>query len=571
MVENTGNIGAGITGGQCDISKFAGIQNEYPLGSGCTHGRWGLWVGAKRGTGSTVGVSTGGPHCNPYVNDEFFPTAEPWDTVWAINKDEIVDIPYWNNYTGISHQDIVTRFSDYFITSPNQICLPDQEPHNPLYIEVISVTYVWSGLDAVIYRYWIISKQLDLTGLFVSWAGNAHIYQVGKPATNDEFCTYDEENRLGIIEDITQNWDDCVNSRAVAFRMFPEDDNESLIWSWDEYDVNNDQFPRTGDNDRYELMTRGIVRDPIQSLKYGHFLYSLGPFQLPKNDTIQFDVVQVHGKNVDDIYNNLENIINVRDNNYKVPAPPPMPPLKVDIGNHQVKLSWRPDAGETDPETYQDEYRLDGEMVPFEGYRVYKSTNSISGPWTILAEYDILGNGIGEELGLQREYLDIGLLNNLTYYYTVTSFSKPDTLLGVPSQESSIFANAKAATPGTSPPDRAGIVAVVPNPYRSDAKYYNLEPPWESSNALTGIWGEENRRVQFINLPSPSTIRIFTLKGSLVTELYHGINGENEHSGGILNWNLTSRSGQAIASGIYLFSIDDKYNNTQVGKFVVIK
>ena len=49
--------------------------------------------------------------------------------------------------------------------------------------------------------------------------------------------------------------------------MFPEDDNESLIWSWDEYDVNNDQFPRTGDNDRYELMTRGIVRDPIQSLK----------------------------------------------------------------------------------------------------------------------------------------------------------------------------------------------------------------------------------------------------------------------------------------------------------------
>ena len=151
VVENTGNIGAGITGGQCDISKFAGIQNEYPLGSGCTHGRWGLWVGAKRGTGSTVGVSTGGPHCNPYVNDEFFPTAEPWDTVWTINKDEIVDIPYWNNYTGISHQDIVTRFSDYFITSPNQICLPDQEPHNPLYIEVISATYIWSGLDAVIY------------------------------------------------------------------------------------------------------------------------------------------------------------------------------------------------------------------------------------------------------------------------------------------------------------------------------------------------------------------------------------------------------------------------------------
>jgi len=41
---------------------------------------------------------------------------------------------------------------------------------------------------------------------------------------------------------------------------------------------------------------------------------------------------------------------------------------------------------------------------------------------------------------------------------------------------------------------------------------------------------------------------------------------------GYADWNLTSDVGQPIASGIYLFTIEDKKNGkVQVGKFVVIK
>jgi hypothetical protein len=78
---------------------------------------------------------------------------------------------------------------------------------------------------------------------------------------------------------------------------------------------------------------------------------------------------------------------------------------------------------------------------------------------------------------------------------------------------------------------------------------------------------EQDRRVQFINLPERCEIRIYTLAGDLVDTIYH----ENP-SRGYEDWNLTSSVGQAISSGLYLFTVEDKNNNqVQVGKFVVIK
>ena len=41
---------------------------------------------------------------------------------------------------------------------------------------------------------------------------------------------------------------------------------------------------------------------------------------------------------------------------------------------------------------------------------------------------------------------------------------------------------------------------------------------------------------------------------------------------GYEDWNLTSSIGQAISSGIYLFTVEDVANGkVQVGKFVIIK
>jgi len=77
----------------------------------------------------------------------------------------------------------------------------------------------------------------------------------------------------------------------------------------------------------------------------------------------------------------------------------------------------------------------------------------------------------------------------------------------------------------------------------------------------------QDRRIQFINLPEKCTIKIYTVAGDFVAEIFH-----DNPARGYEDWNLTSYVDQAIASGIYMFSVeDDITGDVQIGKFVVIK
>ncbi|MFH2040785.1 MAG: T9SS type A sorting domain-containing protein, partial [Chloroflexota bacterium] len=74
-------------------------------------------------------------------------------------------------------------------------------------------------------------------------------------------------------------------------------------------------------------------------------------------------------------------------------------------------------------------------------------------------------------------------------------------------------------------------------------------------------------RIQFINLPVQCQIKIYTLAGDFVFSIDH-----DDANKGYEDWNLTSNVGQAVASGIYLYSVEDKINGkVQIGKFVIIK
>lgn len=182
------------------------------------------------------------------------------------------------------------------------------------------------------------------------------------------------------------------------------------------------------------------------------------------------------GDGVEGALNTAHKVDLLAERDFQLPAPPPRPPFRFITDNHKVKLIWSP-TPENNPEEYFDPNRADGEMKPFEGYRVYKSTQSIQGPWKLLAEYDIPDDNYGKNIGLQYEYVDDGLLNNVEYYYSVTAFSKEDRMLNWPSLESSINQNAKVVVPGPAPPQTVGQVAVVPNPYRGDIDYNSYNPP----------------------------------------------------------------------------------------------
>jgi hypothetical protein len=121
-------------------------------------------------------------------------------------------------------------------------------------------------------------------------------------------------------------------------------------------------------------------------------------------------------------------------------------------------------------------------------------------------------------------------------------------------------------------------IRVVPNPYLASS-FLDLSP--------------DSRRIEFINLPSRCTIRIYSMGGHLVNVLNHiGANrhgwgnyddwdrldsnndpkpfaGHDNHSG-TEPWNLRNRFGQTVASGLYFYHVTDQRGEEQVGRFYVV-
>jgi len=92
-------------------------------------------------------------------------------------------------------------------------------------------------------------------------------------------------------------------------------------------------------------------------------------------------------------------------------------------------------------------------------------------------------------------------------------------------------------------------VLAVPNPYRGHE-----------------VWDPPGRgEVHFINLPSVSRIRIYTVAGDLVRELQH-----NDRIRDFERWDLKNASGNEVASGIYVYRIESGSFHFQ-NRLVVIR
>lgn len=78
-------------------------------------------------------------------------------------------------------------------------------------------------------------------------------------------------------------------------------------------------------------------------------------------------------------------------------------------------------------------------------------------------------------------------------------------------------------------------VLAVPNPYRGRE-----------------VWDQPGQgEVHFINLPSQSTIKIFTAAGDLVREITHSDNVRDFE-----RWDLKNGAGNVVASGIYMYRVE---------------
>lgn len=186
---------------------------------------------------------------------------------------------------------------------------------------------------------------------------------------------------------------------------------------------------------------------------------------------------------------------------------------------------------------------------------------------------DTLESMVRRELGYPGgkryyRYVDHNAKNGLPYFYAVTSYDH-SYLNGEPYEadrrnspsSNFLFINARSDAQATSNyVDNA--VYVVPNPVTDEAmEPWRLEP---NNSDATGL------KCEFRNLPEcRSTVRIFTIATDLVQVIYHDGAGGN----GTAVWNLVSRNGQDVTSGVYIFSVvpdNSEFPNT-IGKFVIIR
>jgi hypothetical protein len=273
-------------------------------------------------------------------------------------------------------------------------------------------------------------------------------------------------------------------------------------------------------------------------------------------------------------------------NRYILPSPPPSPNLKVIPGDSKVTLYW-----DNIPEEFQDPITREND---FEGYRIYSSPKTLGSTEeaTLLAQFDLADSiGIGYNTGFQAirfdtiidgknyhyRFINDKLLSGWPgrYFYSVTSYDKGNPANNLPSLESAINENITYAVPGkTVSAEQDRKIYVYPNPYRASAL-------WDG-------FGTRERLIWFANLPARATIRIYTLAGDLIDEILHEAttyDGSDislldqqtksrvtEFSGGEHAWDMISRNDQAIATGLYLYTVKDEDSGTiYSGKFVVIK
>ena len=154
------------------------------------------------------------------------------------------------------------------------------------------------------------------------------------------------------------------------------------------------------------------------------------------------------------------------------------------------------------------------------------------------------------------------VMNGFVYLYMVTTLiERPPPPGGGQTMErleSPIVASLDSTvTPRFDSRRDASGVWVVPNPFRGRAAWDRPSVPGDPFR----------RHVDFCGLPQARCkIRIYTVAGDLVATLDHdGTGGDGQAS-----WNLISRNGQDIESGIYLFTVDSPVGDS-IGRFVIIR
>jgi hypothetical protein len=267
-------------------------------------------------------------------------------------------------------------------------------------------------------------------------------------------------------------------------------------------------------------------------------------------------------------------------------ALPPMPRVTMTAGDHEVRIAWDNIS----------EILLAAGLVGrpgyrFAGYNVYKLSDwrtsvspiAPSDAWALAQRFstDPSDGGVPlaaitdttldyERILFERRLYPAGryvmvdreVLNGFDYAYSVAAVFEYPLVFGNGSTrmvriESPLSGNYDRALSPAAATRGNGPVWVVPNPYRGEAG-------WDRPQLLGR---GPSTHVDFMGLPPERcSIKVWTLAGDLVAQIEHdGTRGDGQAA-----WNLVSRNGQDVTSGVYLFTVDGR-SSKSMGRFVVVR
>ena len=585
---------------------------EFPLGSGFEHmSRAGLWVGAiaLSDTGLFTGVSTGivdnAQGSNAISETEFTPAGNA-----IIERSRIANSRVYSA-DAISDQDFLCSYSDRPGHGPGGF---QSERHTPIDILVAQRSLGFSlpaAQDFVVMRYQIVNLGPPLKdaylGLYAQLvSGNRNAYSGWPPSASGGpgswyykvYADYDTTLRLYREHYCQQlpypdgcNFAYCPPWVAIKLLAVHPDTvaNKTVSFNWWSYSPGD--TARDNDRKRYRLLSNGARMNPHDCVPGQTcspiVLMSVGPFtQIDPGDTVTVDFAMVGGDDEAALLKNVAFAQFASDIDYKLPAPPPSPRLHVAAGANRVDFFW-----DDSPESVPDLTSPAPGHLDFEGYRLYLGLDR-QHP-ALVAQFDratppadTVGFNTGFTTirrdtvidGVQYRYHHAvhGLRDGFNYFGAVTSYDLGDNR--VSSLESGLGQNKFQVVPAPAPGEDNRGVVVFPNPYRVEAQ-------WDRGAQV------RDHYLWFARLPARCMLRIYTLAGDRIFETrfdgatYHGEGarglydprqdldtGPPSLSGATYAWNMITSQGQAIATGLYVFSVEDlETGKVSRGKFLVVK
>jgi len=225
---------------------------------------------------------------------------------------------------------------------------------------------------------------------------------------------------------------------------------------------------------------------------------------------------------------------------------PPKPPKTFDViaGVNKIDLEWT---------TY------DGGGA--EEFWVYRGKNRLMGSFERERPYTYEKIATIEADGSEEySYVDENAIRGIDYFYYVQAVGSENT-------------DGTAMTPTGQPLKSSRYYtqtydpASLKRPSGESTSAFKIVPnPFNISSDQSVRWPGRDNRIGFLEVPGNCTIRIYTEVGELVTTIRHDDGSGDEF------WDLTTRSGQLVASGVYI-AVVENVDNGEVSrkKFVIVR